>query len=121
VAAAAPLPRKRLAEIDNTSVLAAMRENGWQIRAAALALGVSRPSMYKLLEAHPDIRRAEHIPLDELRQALAQSGGGLEDCAALLKTPCEALRRHLQVLAHSESTSANPALHPRGNAFAQVG
>lgn len=99
-AAAVPdaLPRKRLAQIDHAAVLAAMQAHAWQISAAALALGVSRPSMYKLLESHPEIRRAEQIPLDEIRQALAQSGQQLAPCATLLKTPCEALRRHLQAL-----------------------
>ncbi|MGK5027536.1 sigma 54-interacting transcriptional regulator [Janthinobacterium sp. RB2R34] len=92
------LPRKRLAHIDNAAVLAAMQAHAWQISAAAVALGVSRPSMYKLLEGHPDIRRAGQISVDEIRQALAASGQQLEHCAALLKTPCEALRRHLQTL-----------------------
>lgn len=94
-AAAAPR-RSDLAGIEPGAVLDAMDANAWQIRAAALALGVSRPSMYKLLAAHPLIREAAAIPFDELRLALAAEQGDVERCAGVLRTPCEALRRHLR-------------------------
>lgn len=88
--------RIKLAELDQDAVLAAMDAHGWRISAAAGALGVSRPSMYKLLENHPSVRVAAAIPEAELRHALACHGADLELCAAALKTPCEALRRHLR-------------------------
>ncbi len=93
-----PLTRKKPSEINDAQVLAAMEENDWYIQAAAQALGISRPSMYKLLENHPQIRRPEQISAEELRLAVEQSAGDLEDCAARLKTPSEALRRHLRTL-----------------------
>lgn len=85
--------RTNLAEVDHDAVLAAMDANAWQIQGAAQALGVSRPSMYKLLAAHPLVREADAIPLDELRAALAahqatshaapwRSGRRLKRCAA---------------------------------------
>ncbi|MES2757703.1 MAG: sigma 54-interacting transcriptional regulator [Pseudomonadota bacterium] len=88
--------RTRLADVDDTAVLAAMARNGWQIRSAAQELGVSRPSMYKLIEAHPQIRVASAIPLAELRAALATHGADVARCAAALRTPSEALRRLLR-------------------------
>lgn len=91
-------PRKKLADLCETDVMVAMEKNDWYIQGAAQALGVSRPSMYKLLASHSQIRRAEQIAKEEIRQALAQCGGDVEDCAARLKTPTEALRRHLRVL-----------------------
>ncbi len=90
--------RKKLTELSETEVLAAMEENDWTIQAAAQQLGISRPSMYKLLEAHSQIRRVEQIGIEEIRQSLADSAGDVERCAALLKTPTEALRRHLRGL-----------------------
>jgi two-component system nitrogen regulation response regulator GlnG len=96
--AESPAARKRLTDLSEADVLAAMEANDWYIQAAAHALGVSRPSMYKLLEAHTQIRRPEHIDADLIRETLAQSGGDVELCAGLLKTPSEALRRHLRVL-----------------------
>lgn len=90
--------RRRLADIDPDQLLHAMEENGWQISGAAQQLGVSRPSLYKLIEAHPAIRAAASIPADELQRAWQACAGDLAACAAYLKTPCEALRRHLRAL-----------------------
>ncbi len=99
VAAMPPAPgRKKLADISEQDVLAAMAANEWQIQGAAQALGVSRPSMYKLLETHSQIRRAEQIPREEIVRALELCGGDVDACAARLKTPGEALRRYLRVL-----------------------
>ena len=100
VAAAAPVPARRRAldQLSDDEVVAALHNNGWQIQGAAAELGISRPSMYKLIEAHPAIRRPEAIGLETLQQALQQSGADVERCAALLLTPAEALRRHLRGL-----------------------
>lgn len=93
-----PVLRKKMNEFCEAEVLQAMDNNDWYIQGAAQELGISRPSMYKLLEQHSAIRRAEQIPLEEIRQTLASSAGDIEACAAILKTPSEALRRFLKVL-----------------------
>lgn len=96
---ATPAPgRKKLAELSDADVLAALDNNGWYIQGAAQQLGISRPSMYKLIEGHAQIRAASQIPAAEIAAALARCSGDLEACAALLKTPSEALRRHLRAL-----------------------
>ncbi|MFC5552078.1 sigma 54-interacting transcriptional regulator [Massilia aerilata] len=97
-AASVPAKRRALGEFDEEEILAAMHNNGWRIQGAAGELGISRPSMYKLIEAHPAIRRPEDIAADELAENLEKSGGDVERCAALLRTPLEALRRHLRGL-----------------------
>jgi two-component system nitrogen regulation response regulator GlnG len=94
---AAPV-RRRLADLDEGEVLAAMEKSEWYIQGAAQALGISRPSMYKLLEAHPQIRSLDRISLEEIRQAVIDCGGDVEQCASRLKTPAEPLRRHLRLL-----------------------
>lgn len=90
--------RRRLADIGNDDLLQAMEDNAWQISGAAQQLGVSRPSLYKLIEAHPAIRSALAIPAQEIGDAWQASGHDLAACAAQLKTPSEALRRHLRAL-----------------------
>jgi len=97
-AEAPPPVRKKLADITEQDVLEAMERQHWYIQGAATALGISRPSMYKLLEAHPQIRRPEQIAAEEIRRSLEASAGDWERCAAALKTPAEALRRHLRGL-----------------------
>ncbi|MDQ1815699.1 sigma 54-interacting transcriptional regulator [Massilia sp. CCM 9210] len=88
--------RVRLGKVSGQAVLDALEANGWLIRNAALALGVSRPSMYKLIEAHPAIRQVDAIAPAEIEAALAASGGDAGRCAAALRTPSEALRRYLR-------------------------
>jgi two-component system nitrogen regulation response regulator GlnG len=83
---------------DHEEVLAAMDGNGWRILSAAQSLGISRPTMYKLLDEHPQIRRPERIAEEELRSALTACDGAVDRCAAQLKTPAEALRRYLGAL-----------------------
>ena len=91
-------PRRRPSALSDGDVLAAMAGNDWNIQAAAQALGISRPSLYKLLEDHPEIRRPETIPEDDIARAMDQCAGDVERCAALLKTPAEALRRRWRLL-----------------------
>ncbi|WP_166455234.1 sigma 54-interacting transcriptional regulator [Duganella alba] len=109
VAASAPVPppvpaatpksaRAKLNAFSEQTIVDAMESTGWQIQSAARTLGISRPSLYKLLETHPQIRRVETIPIEELRQALQQHATDLVKCASMLRTPGEALRRHLRVI-----------------------
>lgn len=50
--------RKKLVGLQEKEIFDALENNGWTIRRAALELGISRPSLYKLLEMYPQIRRA---------------------------------------------------------------
>jgi len=87
--------RRKPSSLSHQDILDAMGRHGWTIQHAAHALGISRPTLYKLLERHPEIRRAEQIPVDDIKRALFSSNGDVERCAALLKTPAEPLRRLL--------------------------
>lgn len=108
-----PSARRAIGELTDEDVLAALHRNGWQIQAAARALGISRPSMYKRIEAHPAIRRPEHITEEELARAMLASEGDIERCAALLLSPAEALRRRLRILGR-HPIGATTALPPAG-------
>jgi two-component system nitrogen regulation response regulator GlnG len=90
--------RRKPSELDEDDILDAMARHGWTIQAAACALGISRPTLYKLLEGHSRIRWPDRIPHDEIARAWEASGGDVTRCAALLHTPAEALRRHLRKL-----------------------
>jgi transcriptional regulator with GAF, ATPase, and Fis domain len=90
--------RRKPSALTDDEVFDAMADNGWNILAAAQALGISRPSLYKLLEDHPVIRRAELIAPNDIARAMDQCAGDVERCAALLKTPAEALRRRWRLL-----------------------
>lgn len=98
-----PAPPRRLASLSDEEVVDAMEQSGWRILGAARLLGVSRPSMYKLLAANRLVRAADAIAEAEIRQALARHHCDLERCAAALKTPCEALRRRVSQLDAAEA------------------
>ena len=89
---------RRPSDMSADDVLEAMQDNGWQISGAAQQLGISRPSLYKLLENHPVIRQPALIPPEEMKAAWSASGGDVAQCADRLRTPAEALRRHLRQL-----------------------
>lgn len=90
--------RKKLKDLTEQDVIDAMEQHGWTIQYAADALGISRPSMYKLIENNSQIRRVEQIPPEEIRTQLNATDASIEQCASRLKTPSEALRRHLKGL-----------------------
>ncbi|MDZ4350164.1 MAG: sigma 54-interacting transcriptional regulator [Xanthomonadaceae bacterium] len=84
--------------VSGDEVLAVLEGSGWRVRQAAQALGVSRASLYALIEAHDTIRKASDIPRAELEAAMAAAPGRPEAWAAALRTPREALRRWVKSL-----------------------
>jgi two-component system nitrogen regulation response regulator GlnG len=94
----AAVARRKPSALSDGDVLDAMAAHEWNIQAAAQALGISRPSLYKLIEDHAVIRRAEIIPENDIARAMEECAGDVERCAALLKTPAEALRRRWRAL-----------------------
>jgi len=95
----APRPvRRKVSELSNDDLVEAMERSQWQILAASRQLGVSRPTVYKLLEAHPRIRFPSEIAEEEIRTAWHACEGDLQRCASRLMTPAEALRRHVGLL-----------------------
>lgn len=86
------------AEVSDRELLQALNDSGWCLLDAAEALGVSRPSLYNLLDRHPDVQRAELLTPQQLAAAMQACNGGLTDLATQLCTPREALRRRLRSL-----------------------
>jgi len=90
--------RRKVSELSEDDIVEAMEKSQWQILAAAKQLGISRPTVYKLLESHPRIRFPADIAEEEIRAAWHVCGGDLQRCASRLMTPAEALRRHAGLL-----------------------
>jgi DNA-binding NtrC family response regulator len=96
--APARTPYRATGEVSPDELLAALQAQGWRLKDAAAALGVSRPSLYNLMDRHPDIRRVETVELAELAPLLAQPGFTLDGLVSQLRVPREALRRRLKQL-----------------------
>ena len=88
-------PRQPPSALTDEQVIEALDRNAWCIQWTARALAISRPSLYALIKRNRSIRQPEDIPEAELRAAFAAQDQRVDDCAAQLRTPREALRRHL--------------------------
>ncbi|MCA6218306.1 sigma-54-dependent Fis family transcriptional regulator [Ideonella sp. B7] len=103
--AAAPAPEPpparawhSTAAIDRAALLQALDAQGWQLKDAAQALGISRPSIYNLMARLLDAPNPETLPPERLQALLAQPGVTLAEMARDLQVPREALRRRLRTL-----------------------
>jgi two-component system nitrogen regulation response regulator GlnG len=98
-APAAPRPRSRKpADIPEDELVEALRTHRWAIKSTAAALGISRTSLYKLMETSNLIRTAGQLDVDEIRACHRDLGGDLDAMVDRLRVSKPALRRRIQEL-----------------------
>jgi two-component system, NtrC family, nitrogen regulation response regulator GlnG len=90
--------RRDVNTISDDELLAALRDAGWRAASAAERLGVSRSTLYVLIDKCPRIRKAKSIPEDELRRIRDEHGGDLDAMAAVLEVSRRALQIRLSEL-----------------------
>ncbi|HEY4595682.1 MAG TPA: sigma-54 dependent transcriptional regulator [Thermoanaerobaculia bacterium] len=81
-----PPPRRRAeagdyrspAEVTEAALMEALRANRWEVKLAAEQLGISRPSLYLLIDKFPSIRKAADLTREEILEARQACGGTLE-------------------------------------------
>ena len=95
---------RRPAAIGDLELEQAWRECDFEPAATARRLGVSRPSIYNLVRAHPHLRLAEDLRDDELCEALAASDGDVVAAARQLEVSARALARRLSRLDRSAAS-----------------
>ncbi|MFY9822844.1 MAG: sigma 54-interacting transcriptional regulator [Thermoanaerobaculia bacterium] len=96
-------PRSRTAfrspqEVSEKELLAALAANHWRPRETARQLGVSRPSLYFLLDAFPGAHKAVDLSRDEIVAAGEHCGGRLSEMAARLQVSEVGIRRRMKQL-----------------------
>ncbi|XXF81612.1 sigma-54 dependent transcriptional regulator [Myxococcaceae bacterium GXIMD 01537] len=108
-AGASPLPaesaapeerptRRKPSEVDEQELLAALRESAWDLQAAADRLGISRPSLYLLIDRSPHLRTAGDLSPEELTQCFQECQGDLDAMVRRLEVSRRALQRRLREL-----------------------
>jgi len=85
-------------DISEEELLAALAANRWQPRATAQQLGISRPSLYFLLDAFPSTRKAMDLSREEIAEARERCCGRLSEMAALLHVSEAGIRRRMKQL-----------------------
>jgi two-component system nitrogen regulation response regulator GlnG len=115
VAPTPPRVHRSTTGITEQALLEALDRHSWCLQEAAHALGVSRPSIYNLIERYPHIRKADEIERDDVLPLLSRPGATLSDLAIQLRTPREALRRRLRTLG-LQATATVPLVDDTGGA-----
>jgi two-component system nitrogen regulation response regulator GlnG len=94
-------PRRDPATLGDDEVIDALRASSWRAGPAASRLGISRSTLYVLIDRSSRIRKAKDIPDAELRRALDDHGGDLDQVASALEISRRALQLRIAELGWS--------------------
>lgn len=83
-------------EIADEELLEALRANRWELKGAAESLGISRPSLYLLLEKHPEIRTARDLSRAEILECRQACGDDLDAMANHLEVSRKGLQQKMK-------------------------
>ena len=99
---AAPAPARAVfrspQDVSEEELLAALAAHRWQPRETARHLGISRPSLYFLLDAFPSVRKAMDLSREEIVDAGKRCADRVVEMAALLRVSEAGLRRRMKQL-----------------------
>lgn len=90
--------RRKPADISQDELLAVLRAHRWRLKRAAEELGISRPSLYVLIERCPAIRKAGDLEVEEIVLCHRECGGDLDLMVERLKVSRDALHRRTREL-----------------------
>ncbi len=91
-------PYRSPAEVTEEEVLEALRANGWEVKQAALHLGISRPSLYVLMDRFKSIRKAADLGRAEILECREACGGDLDAMAGRLEVSPRGLLQRMRQL-----------------------
>jgi two-component system nitrogen regulation response regulator GlnG len=90
--------RRKAAEITEEELVAALRANRWDLKAAADELEIPRTSIYDLIARTPGLRTAGEIGAEEIQRAYDECDGDIDRMVEMLQISEGALRRRLKEL-----------------------
>jgi two-component system nitrogen regulation response regulator GlnG len=82
-------------------IIAALKASRWEIKSAAAALGISRPSLYVLMDKLPGIRKAVDLGQSEIQAAVDSCEGNLDAMSAQLEVSKRGLVQRMKQLGMS--------------------
>jgi two-component system nitrogen regulation response regulator GlnG len=88
--------RKRVQQLTEEEISAALRETSWSPTRAAARLGIPTATFHDLMRRSPSLRRARDLRDDELRAALSGSAGDISTAARNLRVSERALKLTLR-------------------------
>jgi two-component system nitrogen regulation response regulator GlnG len=93
---------KRL-EISDEDLHTALQAHQWRPGPTAAALGISRASLYKLMNRSPHIRKARELTREQITDSAARCDGDLDAMAEELKVSRRSLQLRMTELGLNES------------------
>ena len=93
-----PVARRKPSEVSEPEVIAALRAHGWDLKAAADALGIPRSSIYDVIDRCPNIRTAGDLTPAEIERSYQACDGDLDRMAQSLEVSRRALQRRVKEL-----------------------
>jgi two-component system nitrogen regulation response regulator GlnG len=85
-------------EIGEEKLLEALGRNAWDVTATARHLGISRTSLYVLMDGSPNVRKAKDLSAEEIRRCAEEHAGELKAMAQALRVSLRGLRLRLKDL-----------------------
>jgi two-component system nitrogen regulation response regulator GlnG len=90
-------------EVSDETLLQVLRGCRWSTAEAARTLGISRTTLYALIDRSPRLRKASDIEKDELQSCLRDCGGDVVRAAERLSVSDRALRLRMRTLGLEDS------------------
>jgi transcriptional regulator of acetoin/glycerol metabolism len=94
--------------VSDRELVRALDAHRWRVAATAAALGLSRTSLYRRMDACPEIRRASEITEQEIRSVLREQKGNVSAAASQLQVSPHGLKLRLAELASPEAPPDGP-------------
>ena len=85
-------------QVPAEEILAALRDNAWEVKPAAAQLGISRPSLYFQMKKIPGVRKASDLSRAEILQEQEQCHGDLAAAAQRLEVSRSGLLQRMKQL-----------------------
>ncbi len=96
--ASRPKSGRKPSEIPVTEIKETLRANGWDLKASAADLNISRGALYQRVGKIPTIRAAKDLSLAQIQAALDDCGGQSKKAADRLEVSARAFRRRMTAL-----------------------
>jgi two-component system nitrogen regulation response regulator GlnG len=93
-----PAVRRKPSEVTDQELVEALRATSWDLKAAADRLGITRPSLYLLIDKSPSLRTAGDLSAEEISRCFQECNGDLDALVQRLEVSKRGLQRRLREL-----------------------
>ncbi|WNG30639.1 sigma-54-dependent Fis family transcriptional regulator [Cystobacter fuscus] len=90
--------RRKPSDVTDAELVEALRASAWDIKGAAERLGITRPSLYMLIDKSPSLRTAGDLSVEEISTCFRECGGDLDAMVRRLEVSKRGLQRRIREL-----------------------